>query len=103
MNCRIMKMRHGVCRNCDRLAQRVAELEKRLAAALARIEDLEKQLAAAREDSLPLQVAAPPLSPPRLIIEPEKIAGERPSRQSASAERKVPVPKATRPPTCAHR
>ena len=46
-----MKMRRGKCRNCERLARRVAELEKQLAAALARIEDLERQLAAARKDS----------------------------------------------------
>jgi transposase len=46
-----MKMRRGKCRNCERLTKRVAELEKQLAAALARIEDLERQLAAARKDS----------------------------------------------------
>lgn len=46
-----MRMRRGKCRNCERLAKRVAELEKQLAAALARIEDLERQLAAARKDS----------------------------------------------------
>jgi transposase len=46
-----MKMRHGKCRNCARLAERVAELERQLAAALARIEELERQLASARKDS----------------------------------------------------
>jgi len=44
-------MRRGACRNCERLARRVAELEKQLTAALARIEELERQLAAARKDS----------------------------------------------------
>ena len=44
-------MRRGKCRNCARLAERVAELEKQLAAALARIEELERQLAGARKDS----------------------------------------------------
>lgn len=44
-------MRRGPCRNCERLARRVAELEKLLAAALARIVELERQLAAARKDS----------------------------------------------------
>jgi transposase len=46
-----MKMRRGACRNCDRLARRVAELERQLAAALARIEELERQLASSRKDS----------------------------------------------------
>ena len=46
-----MKMRQRKCRNCERLAKRVAELERQLAAALARIEELERQLAAARKDS----------------------------------------------------
>jgi transposase len=46
-----MKMRRSKCRNCVRLAERVAALEKQLAAALARIEELERQLAAARKDS----------------------------------------------------
>ena len=44
-------MRPGECRNCARLAERVAELERQLATALARIEELEKQLASARKDS----------------------------------------------------
>jgi len=46
-----MKMRRGPRRDCDRLAQRVGELENRLAAALARIEDLERQLASAKKNS----------------------------------------------------
>jgi len=46
-----MKTRRGPCRNCARLADRVAELEKQLAAALARIEQLEKELASARKNS----------------------------------------------------
>jgi transposase len=46
-----MKMRRGRCRNCDRLAGRVAELEKQLAAALARIAELERQLASAQKNS----------------------------------------------------
>jgi len=46
-----MKTRRGACRNCARLADRVAELEKQLAAALARIEQLEKELASARKNS----------------------------------------------------
>ena len=46
-----MRTRQGKCRNCARLAERVAEVERQLAAALARIEELEKQLASARKDS----------------------------------------------------
>lgn len=46
-----MGMRRKPCRNCARLAARVAEMEKQLATALARIEQLEKQLASARKDS----------------------------------------------------
>jgi len=46
-----MSTRRGPCRNCARLADRVAELEKQLAAALARIEQLEKELASARKNS----------------------------------------------------
>jgi transposase len=46
-----MKVRRRKCRNCARLAERVAELEKQLAAALARIAELEKQLAAACKNS----------------------------------------------------
>lgn len=46
-----MKMRSGPCRNCDRLARRVSELEKQLGAALVRIEDLERQLASAKKNS----------------------------------------------------
>jgi len=46
-----MKMRRGPCRNCERLARRVGELEKQLAAALVRIEDLERRLAAAQKNS----------------------------------------------------
>jgi hypothetical protein len=46
-----MKMRQRKCRNCERLSKRMAELEKQLAAALARIEQLERQLAGARKDS----------------------------------------------------
>jgi len=46
-----MKTRCNSRRNCVRLTERLAELERRLAAALARIDDLEKQLAAARKDS----------------------------------------------------
>ena len=39
------------CQNCERLEKRIAELEKQLATALARIEELERQLAGARKDS----------------------------------------------------
>lgn len=46
-----MKTRRGSCRNCARLADGVAELERQLAAALARIEQLEKELASARKNS----------------------------------------------------
>jgi transposase len=46
-----MKVRQGPCRDCERLGRRVAELEKQLAAALARIADLERQLASAKKDS----------------------------------------------------
>jgi transposase len=46
-----MRMRRSTCRNCARLAARVAELERQLATALTRIEQLEKELACARKDS----------------------------------------------------
>jgi transposase len=46
-----MKTRQRKCRNCERLGKRVAELERQLAVALARIEELERQLAAACKDS----------------------------------------------------
>lgn len=46
-----MGTRPKPCPNCDRLARRVAELERLLAESLARIAELEKQLAAARKDS----------------------------------------------------
>ncbi len=46
-----MKMRREGCPNCERLAKRVAELERQLGAALARIAELERQVAAARKDS----------------------------------------------------
>jgi transposase len=46
-----MSTRRKPCRNCARLADRVAELERQLAAALARIEQLEKELASARKNS----------------------------------------------------
>ena len=46
-----MKVRREQCRNCARLARRVADLERQIAAALARIAELEKQLASARKDS----------------------------------------------------
>jgi hypothetical protein len=49
--CRVMGTRRTTCPNCERLARRVAELERLLAEALARIAELEKQLAAARKDS----------------------------------------------------
>lgn len=46
-----MGTRPKTCPNCERLARRVAELERLLAESLARIAELEKQLAAARKDS----------------------------------------------------
>jgi transposase len=46
-----MGTRPKTCPNCERLARRLAELERLLAEALARIAELEKQLAAARKDS----------------------------------------------------
>ena len=46
-----MGTRRKTCPNCKRLARRVAELERLLAEALARIVELEQQLAAARKDS----------------------------------------------------
>jgi transposase len=67
-------MRQGKCRNCARLAERVAELERQLAAALARIEELEKQLASARKDSS--TSSKPPSSdivkPPRPVAQASK-------------------------------
>jgi transposase len=66
-----MGTRPGRCRNCARLAERVAELERQLAAALARIEELERQLASARKDSS--TSSKPPLSdivkPPRPLAQ----------------------------------
>ena len=46
-----MRTRRVVCRNCERLAGRLAELEGQLAAALTRIEEQVRQLAALRKDS----------------------------------------------------
>lgn len=46
-----MATRQNKCPNCARLEQRVEELERLLAAALARIDCLEKELAAARKNS----------------------------------------------------
>ena len=66
-----MKMRRGKCRNCARLAERVAELERQLAAALARIAEMEKQLAAARKDSS--TSSKPPSSD---IVKPPRTAGQ---------------------------
>ena len=51
VRCRIMKMQRGECRSCVRLTERLAKLERQLAAALARIKELEKQLASACKDS----------------------------------------------------
>lgn len=65
-----MRVRHGKCRNCARLGERVAELEEQLAAALARIAELEKQLAAARKDSS--TSSKPPSSD---IVKPPRAAG----------------------------
>jgi transposase len=66
-----MKVRRGKCRNCARLAERVAELERQLAAALARIAELEKQLAAAQKDSS--TSSKPPSSD---IVKPPRAAGK---------------------------
>jgi hypothetical protein len=46
-----MGTRRGVCGNCERLELRLAELERQLALALARIAELEGELAAARKNS----------------------------------------------------
>jgi transposase len=70
-----MKVRPSKCRNCARLAERVAELERQLAAALTRIEPLEKQLASARKDSS--TSSKPPSSD---IVKPPK-----PPRQAAAS------------------
>jgi transposase len=66
-------MRRGKCRNCARLAERVAELERQLAAALARIEELERQLASARKDSS--TSSKPPSSD---IVKPPRPATQAP-------------------------
>jgi transposase len=71
-----MKMRRGKCRNCARLTERVAELERQLAAALARIAELEKQLAAARKDSS--TSSKPPSSD---IVKPPRPAGRAGGRR----------------------
>lgn len=46
-----MGTRRTTCPNCERPARRLAELERLLVEAWARIAELEKQLAAARKDS----------------------------------------------------
>jgi transposase len=71
-----MKMRRGKCRSCARLADRVAELERQLAAALARIAELERQLAAARKDSS--TSSKPPSSD---IVKPPRPAGQAPGKR----------------------
>ena len=73
-----MRMRQAVCRNCERLARRVAELEGRLATALARLEEQERQLAALRKDSS--TSSKPPSSD---IIKPPsgKLGGRRKRRR----------------------
>jgi len=65
-----MRMRQGKCRNCARLAERVAELERQLAAALARIEELERQLASAKKNSS--TSSKPPSSD---IVKPPRVTG----------------------------
>ena len=66
-----MGMRRKPCRNCARLAARVAELEQQLVAALARIAQLESQLASARKDSS--TSSKPPSSD---IVKPPRAAGK---------------------------
>jgi transposase len=74
-----MKTRRKSCRNCARLAERVAALERQLRAALARIEQLEKELASARKNSS--TSSKPPSSdivkPPR----PASAGGKRRKRR----------------------
>ena len=70
-----MGTRRGVCRNCERLELRVAELERLLAAALARIAELEGQLAAARKDSS--TSSKPPSSD---IVKPPPVSCGQPGR-----------------------
>ena len=77
-----MKMRRVPCRNCARLAAHVAELEEKLAAALARIGELEKQLASARKDS---SISSKPPSsdivkPPRPAVPARGRAARKPRR-----------------------
>jgi hypothetical protein len=70
-----MGTRRGVCRNCERLELRLAELERQLAAALARIAELEGNLAAARKDSS--TSSKPPSSD---IVKPPPASNGKPGR-----------------------
>lgn len=76
-----MAARRKRCANCARLEARAAELEKRLAAAMARIADLEKQLAAASKDSS--TSSKPPSSD---IVKPPRAAGQ--SRREGKRKRR---------------
>src|SRR3990170_1628260 len=77
-----MGTRRKTCPNCERLARRVAELERLLAEALARIVELEKQLAAARKDSSTSSkppssdIVKPPKSPPPEGQDKRRIGGQ---------------------------
>jgi transposase len=70
-----MKTRRAVCRKCERLGRRLAELEAQLASALARIAELEGQLAAARKDSS--TSSKPPSSD---IVKPPPTSSGKPGR-----------------------
>jgi transposase len=70
-----MGTRRGVCRNCERLELRLAELERKLAAALSRIAELEGQLATARKDSS--TSSKPPSSD---IVKPPPASNGQPGR-----------------------
>jgi transposase len=70
-----MGTRRGICRNCVRLELRLAELERQLATALARIAELEGQLAAARKNSS--TSSKPPSSD---IVKPPPASSGKPGR-----------------------
>lgn len=76
-------MRRRRCRNCERLARRVSELEGKLTAALGKSSDLERQLASAKKNSS--TSSKPPSSdivkPPRPDNAPKPGAGRKRKRR----------------------
>ncbi len=88
-----MGTRRTRCRNCERLELRLAELERQLAAAFARIAELEGQLAAARKDSS--TSSKPPSSD---IVKPPAASTGRPGRPRKGAAAAAGQPRRVRQP-----